>query len=190
MTLEVQATNWTIQTQGTTLVSPQQFQINDVNGKPENILITVSQVQGGYFALQTNTTLPLTTFSYYQVKHQQVIFVYNGTDNTVPQVTLTLDDGTNQSKTISPLITLFNLQGPTPEASVPVPLIAGLVSGLTVVAALAGFGLFKVRQHREHLKDKAVRQLAEFKDDEAAMYQVSDTPAGRQFGGSSSGLTH
>ena len=114
-------------------------------------------------------------FSYYQVTKGQIIFVHNGSADKVPEVQLTVDDGSGQKQSLSPLVTFFTVQTPNAEESIPIPLIAGVVSGVAVAAAVAGVGLFCYRRHRERLKDKEAHALAQYKDDAAAMYQVSNT---------------
>ena len=172
---QVQGVDFVIQVNGQTVLTPDQFQITEVNGKLENVVLEVSSIQGGYFVSQANLTLPVKEFSYYQVTKGQIFFVHNGSISEVPQVQLDVDDGSGQKVSVSPLVTFFNVQSPTAEESVPIPLIAGVVSAVAVAAAVAGIGLFCYRRHREHLKDKEARELAQYKDDAAAMYQVSNT---------------
>ena len=170
---QVQEINFVIQVSGQTVLTPDQFQITNVNGKLENVVLQVSSVQGGYFVSQANLTLPVKDFSYYQVKQGQILFVHNGTVEEVPKVQLTVDDGSGQKVSISPLVTFFTVQSPNAEESVPIPLIVGVVSGAVVAAAVAGVGLFCFRRAQNRRKDAEAHALAQYKDDAAAMYQVS-----------------
>jgi Cadherin-like len=149
----VTAINIDIQKNGTTTITPQQFQITGVGTQLDNVVISVTSIDGGYFTTR-NDTAPLTDFMYYQVKDQQIQFIHNGT--TLPNMTLTVGDGSAAPVAFSPLIHFFNTENPNNPA-VPVEAVVGGTVGAVAVTAAVGMtalGVIKYRQHKKREEER------------------------------------
>ncbi len=118
------------------------------------MVISVTSVQGGYFSL-VNTSTPISDFTYYQLQNEQIQFVHNGT--ALPQITLSVGDGSGEPVLISPLVSFLDTNNPN-APSVPLAAVIGSVVGITVFAAAAGmaaFGIFKWRREQEREEKQA-----------------------------------
>jgi hypothetical protein len=82
---------FTVQEGGTSLVRLTAINATDLDNAQSELSFAVSNVEGGYFALITNTATPITTFEWTQVNTRQIVFVHDGS-NTTPTYTLTVSD--------------------------------------------------------------------------------------------------
>ena len=145
--------NIDIQKNGTTTITPQQFQITSIGTLLDNLVISVTSIEGGYFITKNDTT-PLTDFTYYQVKDEQIQFVHNGT--TLPNMTLAIDDGSGAPVAFSPQVHFFNTDNPN-NPSVPVEAVVGGAIGAVAVTAAIGITVLGVSRYRQHLEEKEER---------------------------------
>ncbi len=152
---------FSIRISGTTILNTTQFQITDTGTPLDNVVISVTSVQGGYFSL-VNTSTPISDFTYYQLQNGQIQFVHNGT--ALPKITFSVGDGSGQPIPVSPLVSFFNInQSNTP--SVPLAAVIGGALGAVAITAaigLSAFGIFKHRQNQER-KEKQTHQTPELK---------------------------
>ena len=152
---------FSIRISGTTILNATQFQIMDTGTPLDNVVISVTSVQGGYFSL-VNTSTPISDFTYYQLQNGQIQFVHNGT--ALPKITFSVGDGSGQPIPVSPLVSFFNInQSNTP--SVPLAAVIGGALGAVAITAaigLSAFGIFKHRQNQER-KEKQTHQTPELK---------------------------
>ncbi|WP_160299544.1 cadherin-like domain-containing protein [Leptolyngbya iicbica] len=67
---------------------------SDTDTLPEDLDFTATNVVGGFFALATDTSTPITTFTQADIDNRLVAFKHNGTE-TQPSFTLEVTDGTS-----------------------------------------------------------------------------------------------
>nr|WP_314628497.1 cadherin-like domain-containing protein [uncultured Noviherbaspirillum sp.] len=149
----VTAINFDIQKNGTTTLTPQQFQITGVGTQLDNVVVSVTYVEGGYFTTR-NDTAHLADFSFYQVKDAQIQFVHNGT--TLPNMTLTVGDGSAAPVAFTPLVHFFNTDNPNNPA-VPVETVVGGAIGAVAVTAAIGMTALGVNRYRQYLEEEEER---------------------------------
>jgi len=84
---------FTIEEGATLLLTTASIDATDEIGETpqEALQFTVSNVEGGFFAKSTATTVPITTFSWDDVSQGRLVFNHNGT-NVPPSYTLTVAD--------------------------------------------------------------------------------------------------
>ncbi len=147
----VTAINIDIQQNGTTTLTPQQFQINGTASLLDNVVFSVTSVQGGYFTTG-NSSAPIADFTYYQVQTGQIQFVHNGT--TLPNITLSIGDGSEAPVSFSPLVSFFGTNNPdNPSVSV-VGAVAGAVA-TTAAIGMAATGIIQYRKNKERNEERA-----------------------------------
>ncbi len=149
----VTAIDLDIQKNGTTTLTPQQFQIVGVSTQLDNVVISVTIVENGYFTT-SNSSTPIPDFTYYQVQDGQIQFVHNGTQ--LPNMTLTVSDGSGVPVAFTPLVHFFNTDNPANPA-VPVEAVVGGAIGAVAVTAAVGataLGIIKYRQHKEREEER------------------------------------
>jgi hypothetical protein len=142
-----------IQKNGTTILTPQHFQIISTATQLDNVVISVTSVESGYFT-SGNSSIPISDFTYYQLQDGQIQFVHNGTQ--LPNMTLTVGDGSGVPVAFSPLVHFFNTDNPANPA-VPVEAVVGGAIGAVAVTAAVGMtalGVIKYRQHKEREEER------------------------------------
>ena len=144
----INAINIDIQKNGTTTLTPQHFQISGVGTQLDNLVITVTSIEAGHFAVE-NILAPITDFTYYQVRDEQIQFVHNGT--TLPNMTLTVGDGSAAPVSFSPLVHFFSADNPG-SPSLPVEAIVGSAVGAVAVTAAVGMTALGVIKYRDQQK--------------------------------------
>ena len=113
----------------------------------DNVVISVTSVENGYFTTGNSST-PISDFTYYQLQYGQIQFVHNGT--TLPNMTLTVGDGSAAPMAFSPLVHFFNTDNPA-NPVVPVEAVVGGATGAVAVTAAVGMtalGVIKYRQRK------------------------------------------
>ena len=121
-----------------------------------NMVISVEDVQGGYF--RTAEGLLATDFTYYQLQTGQIRFVHQG--DSLPNITLRVGSGSGKAVRISPLVQFFKTNdGAQSENSLPLGAIIGAVGG-AIALGLTAAGVFKLHQHQKHVENKRQLKLA------------------------------
>jgi hypothetical protein len=144
----VSAIDIEIQKNGTATLTPQQFQIISPVSQLDNVVISVTSVENGYFT-SGNSSAPISDFTYYQLQDGQIQFVHNGTQ--LPNMTLTVGDGSGVPVAVTPLVHFFNTDNPANPA-VPIEAVVGGAIGAVAVTAAVGMtalGIIKCRQQKE-----------------------------------------
>ena len=149
----VNAINIDIQKNGTTTLAPQQFQIVDIDDQLDNVVISVTAINNGYFVIRNSST-PITDFTYYQLQNGQIQFIHNGT--TLPNMTLTIGDGSAAPVAFTPLVHFFNTDYPGNPVVPVAALVGGAVGAAAVTAAIGmtALGVSRYRQHREEEQER------------------------------------
>lgn len=131
------------------------IQFSSLNGKSQNVVITVIDSINGYFS-DAITLEPISNFTFYDLQNGEITFFTSG--QGTPNVTLSFDDGTGQIQYVSVLITVFSVS----EGSHPVPpsVIVGVCVTFLVIIFIGGGGAFWYTKTRA----KQSKQVVAMKD--------------------------
>jgi len=144
----------TIPPNGSVTLTPNDIVLT-ANGKVSDLVITVADVQNGYFTQIDAPAIPITTFTYYQIQTGQIQLVHTG-GNAPISFNVSVSDGLKSSVAQPEIVTLFG------TANNPVTntgMIAGvsIALGVTVAGGLAAFGLYR---HTQQQREKRFAELA------------------------------
>jgi hypothetical protein len=121
----------TLPTNGTVTLSPDNLVVTSANGKLSDLVVTVSNVQNGYFS-QTGDPTEVNQFTYYQVQTGQIQVTHQGGNNPLT-FNIVVSNGLTSSVAESETATLFDTT-PGDSSEPTIKIIAGTSAGVSIFA--------------------------------------------------------
>ncbi len=138
----------TIPPGGSIILTSSDIVVTTSNGKLSDVIISVENVQNGYFVQIDAPNTPITEFTYYQIQTGQIQLVHTGGNEPI-SFNITVGDGLKSSIPQSETVTLFGVaNNPVTD----IGMIAGvsIAAGVIVAGGLAAFGFYRyTHQQRE-----------------------------------------
>ena len=146
---------------GTVNLTSTDIVLATTNSKLSDMIISVENVQNGYFAQISAPDVPINEFTYYQIQTGQIQIVHDGNDQPIT-FNISVSDGLKSSL---PELETVALLGSANNPQINTGMIAGatIAGGFMVAGALAAYGFYrKRRQQSDKEREERKAQMEVF----------------------------